>query len=306
MERPQIFEDAPAVTAPSPRRRRRSTLLVGVVAVVSGLVMSGCTTAPAAEPIAFEPVSMDVSVVANIDAPVGPVSGGGEIAITGLGLSEVTQVLVGGVPVTSLTVVDDTRVTAAVPRTADYQPTTAEITVLAGETKIPEIGTSTYTYEALTPVDKQLGYALTHWESYNADFGDYNPSGGDCANFVSQTLLARGWEMTPAWSSANAQGTRAWVYAPSLEDWLASDEGPGLTRLDDSQRDQLKVGDIAFFDWNFNDNPDHVMVVSDIVEGPEGLEIKVAGHNENRDFRDVDDAITIDHPDSTVWYYAVP
>lgn len=267
-------------------------------------MLSGCTTQ--AEPPAFEPVSVEVSVVADVDAPEGPVSGGGEIAITGLGLSGVTQVMVGGTPATDVTVVDDKRVTAAVPRTADYQPTTAEITVFAGDKPLPALSKSMYTYSALTPVDKQLGYALTHWEDYNADFGNYNPSGGDCANFVSQTLLARGWEMTSTWSSANAQGTQAWVYAPALEDWLASDDGPGLTRLDDSKRDQLKIGDIAFFDWNFNGNPDHVMIISDIVQGPDGLQIKVAGHNENRDFRDVDDAITIDHPESTVWYYSVP
>jgi hypothetical protein len=292
------------VTAPGSLRARRSTLLAGAVAVVSGLVLSGCTTAP--EPEAFEPVSVDVSVVADVDAPEGPVSGGGEIAITGLGLSDVTDVLVGGVPASSVTVVDDTRVTAAVPRTADYQPTTAEITVLAGDEEVPAVRPSSYTYSALTPVDKQLGYALTHWKDYNAGFGDYNPSGGDCANFVSQTLLARGWKMNATWSSANGQGSRAWVFAPAFEDWLASDPSLGLTKLDDTQRDRVKLGDIAFFDWNGNGNPDHVMIVSDLVEGADGLEIKVAGHNENRDFRDIDEAITVDHPGSTVWYYSVP
>ncbi|RUQ87193.1 CHAP domain-containing protein [Labedella gwakjiensis] len=304
MEEPQIFEDEPVVTAPLSIRARRSTLLAGAVAVVAGLVLSGCTTAP--EPKAYQPVSVEASLVADVDAPEGPVSGGGEIAITGIGLSEVTEVLVGDRPATDVTVVDDTRVTAAVPRTADYQPTTADITVFVGDQQVPALGTSTYTYSALTPVDKQLGYALTHWENYNTAYGDYNPSGGDCANFVSQTLLARGWQMNSTWSSSNGQGTRAWVYAPALEDWLQSDTSLGLTKLDDTQRDKLKVGDIAFFDWNFNGNPDHVMIVSDIVQGENGLEIKVAGHNENRDFRDVDDAITIDHPDSTVWYYSVP
>ena len=294
------------MTAARSPRRRRATLVAGVIATVGGLILSGCTAAPEPAPAAFEPVSVNVSVVADIDAPEGPVSGGGEIAITGLGLSDVTQVLVGGVPARSITVIDDTRVMAAVPRTPDYQPRTAEIQVLAGDTEVPELSTSTYTYSALTPVDRQLGYALSHWENYNAEFGNYNPVGGDCANFVSQTLLARGWQMNSTWSSANGQGSLAWVFAPALEDWLASDASLGLTKLDDTQRDQLKIGDIAFFDWNFNGNPDHVMIVSDIVQGPNGLEIKVAGHNVNRDFRDIDEAITIDHPGSTVWYYSVP
>jgi hypothetical protein len=297
-------EDVPAVTAPRSTRLRRTTLLAGVVAVVSGLVLSGCTTTP--EPPAYEAVSVDVSLVADVDAPEGPVSGGGEIAITGLGLSDVSQVMVGGTPATRVTVVDDTRVTASVPRTADYQPMTADITVFAGDIPVPALAKNTYTYSALTPVDKQLGYALTHWKDYNAAYGNYNPSGGDCANFVSQTLLARGWEMNSTWSSSNGQGSRAWVYAPALEDWLASDASLGLTKLDDTQRDKLKLGDIAFFDWNGNGNPDHVMIVSDIVKSEGGLSIKVAGHNENRDFRDIDEAITIDHPGSTVWYYAVP
>ncbi len=286
--------------------RRWISVAAGLVVIATWGLAGSATSPAAATAPSFDPVDLSVSVVGDIDAPVGPVSGGGEIAITGLGLEGVTRVLVGDRPATSVTVMDDTRVMASVPRTADFQPTTAEITVFAGDVEIPGLWTNTYTYEALTPVDKQLGYALTHWKSYNPEFGDYNPSGGDCANFVSQTLHARGWEMNATWSNNGGQGTRAWVYAPALEDWLASDSGPNLERLDDSQRDRLKLGDVAFFDWNHNGNPDHVMIISDIVQGENGLEIKVAGHNENRDFRDVDDAITIDHPDSTVWYYSVP
>lgn len=301
---PRIFEDDHAVTAPRSTRARRSTLLAGAAAVIVGLVLSGCTAAP--KPAAVEPVSMHVSVVADVDAPEGPVSGGGEIAITGIGLSDVTQVLVGGRPATGVTVVDDTRVMAAVPRTADYQPATEDITVLAGDEPVASVRKNTYTYAALTPVDKQLGYALSHWENYNAAYGNYNPLGGDCANFVSQTLLARGWQMNSTWSSAGGRGSLAWVFAPALEDWLASDASLGLTKLDDTQRDQLKLGDIAFFDWNGNGNPDHVMIVSDIIHDADGLKIKVAGHNINRDFRDIDEAITVDHPGSTVWYYSVP
>jgi hypothetical protein len=275
--------------------------------VAATCVLTGCAGDPAAASVpSFDPVDLSVSVVGDVDAPEGPVSGGGEIAITGLGLEGVTSVLVGGVPATSVSVADDTRVTAAVPRSSDFQPKTVDIQVFAGDEPVPSLWANTYTYATLTPVDKQLQYALTHWKDYNADFGDYNPSGGDCANFVSQTLLARGWKMTDTWSNRNTQGTKTWVYAPSLEDWLASESGPNLTRLDDSQRDQLKLGDIAFFDWNGNGNPDHVMIVSDIVQGENGLAIKVAGHNENRDFRDIDEAITIDHPNSTVWYYQVP
>ncbi|RWZ52862.1 CHAP domain-containing protein [Labedella phragmitis] len=296
------------MTASAPSVRRRATALLAGAVVAATCLLSGCAGDPAAAAAvpSFDPVDMSVSVVGDVDAPEGPVSGGGEIAITGLGLEGVTRVLVGGAPASSLTVVDDTRVTAAVPRSSDFQPKTVEIQVFAGEEQLPSLWQNTYTYATLTPVDKQLGYALTHWQDYNPEFGDYNPSGGDCANFVSQTLLARGWKMNDTWSNRNAQGTKTWVYAPSLEDWLASDSGPNLTRLDDSQRDQLKLGDIAFFDWNGNGNPDHVMIVSDIVQGENGLQIKVAGHNENRDFRDIDEAITIDHPNSTVWYYQVP
>jgi hypothetical protein len=288
------------VTSPRPTRLRRSTAVVAGILVSLSFALTGCTT-PAEEPV-LEPIDAEVSVVAEVEAPAGSISGGGPIVLTGLGLDGVTAVRVGDALATDVTVVDDTRVTAVAPRTPNYQPAAADIVALAGDDVVSSVRPAQYLYTVQTPVDTQLQYALTHWNSYNAAFGDYNPHGGDCANFVSQTLLARGWAMNDAWNNRGGQGSRAWVYAPALEDWLASDPSLGLTRLDDTQRDQLKLGDIAFFDWNGNGNPNHVMIVSDITRGENGLQIKVAGHNEDRDFRDIDEAITIDHPGSVVWY----
>lgn len=37
-----------------------------------------------------------------------------------------------------------------------------------------------YTYAAVTPVDRQLEYPFAHWNNYNlGSFGDFNVWGGD-------------------------------------------------------------------------------------------------------------------------------
>jgi hypothetical protein len=50
------------------------------------------------------------------------------------------------------------------------------------------------------------------------------------------------------------------------------------------------------FDWNSNDSLDHVQIVSAVQNVNGKISIKMVGHNEDSDYRDLDEAITVDHP----------
>jgi len=80
----------------------------------------------------------------------------------------------------------------------------------------------------------------------------------------------------------------------------------GLTRLSLDQRDQVKVGDVAMFDWNQNNIPDHVMIVSQVTTEGDKTIIKAVGHNKDFDYRDLDETITVEHPGGNAWFWSVP
>ncbi|MEU1409970.1 amidase domain-containing protein, partial [Streptomyces sp. NPDC005728] len=54
----------------------------------------------------------------------------------------------------------------------------------------------TYDYKAM------VSYATKYWNNYNPDYPDYNGhgAGGDCTNFVSQSLKAGGWKHVPGYT----------------------------------------------------------------------------------------------------------
>ncbi len=62
--------------------------------------------------------------------------------------------------------------------------------------------------------DGQNGYA------YNSDYTNYNPLGGDCANFASQVLCAGGFKKNGTWNYTGGKGSRAWVNAQGFKDYL--------------------------------------------------------------------------------------
>jgi uncharacterized protein YijF (DUF1287 family) len=154
--------------------------------------------------------------------------------------------------------------------------------------------------DAVANADKQLGYAMAHWNDYNtSQYGDLNPVGGDCANFVSQTLIARGWQMNSQWYNhdAAADWSPAWGYVPAMDNYLRANASTlGLTEYSFDQRETIKVGDIVMFDWDDNDSLDHVQIVSSVQEIDGKILIKMAGHNIDTDYRDLDTTITVDHP----------
>ncbi|PWC04741.1 amidase domain-containing protein [Mycetocola zhujimingii] len=297
----------------SPRvRKRRITVLAGIVAV--GALVAGCATQAAPTGATGDRPQPSVSATPNVVSQVsavepatGSVTGGTTVSVSGTGLKKATAVTVGGVPASDVTVKDDTTLTFVAPAAANYQPVAADVVVLDGETPIGSPVPLTYAVE--TGIDAQMSYAMTHWSAYNeAEWGNLNPVGGDCANFVSQTLIERGWEQSDAWHNnrAGADWTPAWGYVPAMDDWFASSEGPEATRLSIEERDKVKVGDVAMFDWNLNDTPDHVMIVSKVfVEGDKTV-VQLVGHNKDFDYRDLDTTITVEHPGGTAWFWSIP
>lgn len=170
------------------------------------------------------------------------------------------------------------------------------------------VATTTLTYAALTDVDRQLEYAMRYWKDYNlAEYGTMNPIGGDCANYVSQTLIARGWKQRDDWYSrdAGAAHSATWTYCPAMDPWLTEHGAElGLTRRSLDERDKVRVGDIVFYDWNDNDSPDHTTIVSEVFTEPDGtVRIKSASHNQDGPYRDLDEMITVQHPGGTAWFH---
>jgi hypothetical protein len=242
----------------------------------------------------------------------GSVTGGTSLTLTGTGLADVTDVTIGGVPATDVTVADDGSVTAVAPAAVHFQPADAAIVVSSGDDPVDQSTPLTYAYSVVTGVDAQMQYALKHWNDYNsAEWGDLNSVGGDCANFVSQTLIQRGWTQNDTWFNKNAAATisdwsPAWGYVPAMDNWFASDESLGLTRLTLDQRDQVKVGDVGIFDWNLNDIPDHVMLVSSVTEVEGVTKIAFVSHNRDGDYRDLDTVINDEHPGGNAWFWSIP
>ena len=62
--------------------------------------------------------------------------------------------------------------------------------------------------------DEEFGF------SYNKKYKDYNPLGGDCANFASQILFEGGkFKKTKAWNYTK-DGSKSWVNAQAFKDYM--------------------------------------------------------------------------------------
>ena len=164
----------------------------------------------------------------------------------------------------------------------------------AAETSPTATATSeplTITYPSDPGIDAQLAYVLAHWSSYNS--AQYPVlSGVDCANFASQSLVARGWAMDGAWyyDAGTRQMSPAWSSSTALRDYLLT-QPSRATALTDAQRDQVKVGDIAQFDWDGSGDRDHTAIVTRVEHTDNGTKVWVGGHTKDADYWDVDQAL---------------
>lgn len=129
---------------------------------------------------------------------------------------------------------------------------------------------------AIASITKQISYAKEHYKNPNKQtFGDLG--GTDCVNFVSQTLLARGWTLNPEWTYKNNY-SRAWISSTGFHDYLKTK--PYLaTELTWEDRDKIQVGDIVQFDWDNSGDRDHTAIVSGMQVTNGHHELLVTSHS---------------------------
>lgn len=153
-------------------------------------------------------------------------------------------------------------------------------------------------------INRQLSYIDARWRTRENPQYAYVPK-NDCANFVSQTLVARGLKQNKIWHEYKKKATLPFVRATYLKAYLLS--LPGFEELSDDQRDQVKLGDLAMFDWDNSGDTDHVGIVNRIQTMPDGsTRLFIAQHTLHRYYRSVDWFITVRHPNAKVIYLSVP
>lgn len=60
-----------------------------------------------------------------------------------------------------------------------------------------------------------------HGLKFNDKYRDYNPEGGDCANFASQIMYEGGrFKKNPTWNYSEGAGTKAWVNAQAFKNYM--------------------------------------------------------------------------------------
>lgn len=235
----------------------------------------------------------------------GALTGGETATIIGSDLTAVTRVEIAGEAAEVLRATNS-ELTVIVPAAPLYKAGRVDIEVFAGEAELP--GDLTWTYVTTTGVDRQLEYAFRYWDDYNLPYyGDFNQWGGDCMNFVSQTLVARGWGFMPDWfNSAQEEWAPAFVHVPSFDEWMAGHPEWGAVRLYEQDWDRAKLGDVVVFDWEGDGSLDHAQVISRITS-PDAQGIEMVGHNVDTTYRSIQRALDEQGSDSAwVWIWSIP
>ncbi len=186
----------------------------------------------------------------------------------------------------------------ATPDTGDDAPPVAPraSTSRSAPAKPKNLTSGTYDYKAMA------AYAKKYWSNYNPDYPNFNGqgAGGDCTNFVSQSLKAGGWKHVPGYTNDwhNWFGT-ADIQSDSFVgvnefSWFAL-SSKRVTSLPYVY--QLDVGDVLQMDFNRDGSKDHSMIVTSRVSGVP----YVSYHSTNTYNRSVASLIA-SYP--TAYYYA--
>ena len=216
------------------------------------------------------------------------------VHLHGSGFTALAQVLVDDVSAPDLRVIDDSTASFLLDIAPDYQPGTVSLSLVSVDgTVVPT--PVVFTYVATSGVDKQMAYAFSHWNLYSSPRFGYIP-GNDCVDFTSQTLLARGWKQSAQWFDKGADprskrpiASATWVSSTAMSNWLhkRTDLATHLG-YNQTDRDQVVVGDIVQFDWDSKKYPgvwQHTGVVSKVVTMANGHhDIYYTAHTNNRQY----------------------
>lgn len=287
----------PTVGAVIGGTRRQLLVAFGAMAVSGAL--AGCGAQPSdrgSAPVAGAGAGPAVRSTSPAVVPVR----GGTVEVRGTGLAKVTAVRIGDaeVPVASATA---DRVVFTAPATTGFASGSVTAALRAGSAAV---ASTTLRHAPVDGIDRQLQYVLTYWKEYNPAF---QPLGGtDCVDFTSQSLLERGWQQQGTWThaAAVAQSGGAWISSTLFRDFMTAHPELG-TPLTDDERAKVKLGDVVQFDWDRSGDRDHTGVVTRITTEGGRIRIGFAGHTLDSDYRDVDEAITKDHPGGRAHYWSL-
>ncbi|MEW1771895.1 amidase domain-containing protein [Streptomyces sp. NPDC086777] len=182
---------------------------------------------------------------------------------------------------------DDGNTTPDAPRAATTRnPTPVPKTLTGG----------TYDYKAMAT------YAEKYWNNYNTDYPNYNneTAGGDCTNFVSQSLKAGGWKHVPGY----VYDYTKWFGTADIQ----SDSFVGVNEwswfAQNSKRTtplanvfQAQVGDVIQMDFDRDGAKDHTMIVTYVANG-----IPYVTYHSNNTYRRSLASLVASYPNA--YYYA--
>lgn len=108
-------------------------------------------------------------------------------------------------------------------------------------------------------------YAEKYWKYYNPAYRQYGADGGDCTNFLSQSLDAGGWKQVT--NSARDYGT--WYHKKSADSstWIGVNEWSWFTQTTKRTTAlryayQMAVGDVLQIDFDKDGSKDHSMMTT--------------------------------------------
>lgn len=157
-----------------------------------------------------------------------------------------------------------------------------------------------------TPVEKQMAYIADYWYTTGPTKKySYIPN-ENCANFVSQTLHARGWKMTKNWFNKGGKHSPAWTSSTALGKYLKL---KGAVKLTDSKKNRARVsvGDVMQFDWERDGKVNHSAVVTRIIHKKNGdIKIFVAESADPYQYRSLNQMIHTVHPGGLAWFWKLP
>jgi Putative amidase domain/IPT/TIG domain len=227
-------------------------------------------------------------------AALASVRGGDQVTLSGTGLDGVAGVKIGAyygtiVSQTSSSIVFST------PSSKNFQPLADRgiRLLLSDGSTLVDTGQS-FSYKLQSSRDMEMAYVLANFGVMKSTQLWPYLTDNDCANFVSQSLLAWGLSRNTGWYSySKATFSKTWTYAPSLYTYLTTvKKWPVLTDTQKS-RAKVQVGDIVFFDNEPNGNANHVGIVSRIVTAADGtITTYYAAHTNARDYMSVDSYVT--------------
>jgi hypothetical protein len=132
-----------------------------------------------------------------------------------------------------------------------------------------------YDYEAM------ITYAYRHWSTYNTDYRTYGGQGGDCTNFISQIMIAGGWETAGAYPVSDRTHPSNWWYNSlgtfaTTYTWAAAHNWMQFARTHSGRvaalshvRD-MAIADVLQVDTDSDGNISHSMFVTDVGLGGDG------------------------------------